>query len=98
MGVDPALVRMLRAGRDEGRDLEVSLEYLARVFGRPASAERVGPHFTCVEANCIAWVLVTSRHTDAAIVWLGEHAADDTEEDEHGGADFDAARYISESF
>ena len=76
----------------------LSLDYLARVFGRPASAERVGPHFTCVEANRIAWVLVVSRHSDAAIVWLDAHAASDTEEDEHGSAEFDAARYITEVF
>jgi hypothetical protein len=95
MGAEPALVRMLRAGRDEGRDLEEALELLARIFGRPATAERVGPHFTCVEANHIAWVLVASRHADAAIVWLDEHAASDTEEDLHGDAGFDAARYIT---
>jgi hypothetical protein len=98
MGADPALVRMIRAGRDEGRYLEESLAYLARVFGRPAPAERVGPHFTCAEANCIAWVLVASRHTDAAIVWLDEHAVSDTEEDVHGSAEFDAARYVIENF
>lgn len=95
MGVDPALVRMLRAGRDEGRDLEEALDGLARVFGRRATAERVGPHFTCAEANRIALALVASRHTDAAILWLDEHAASDTEEDVHGGADFDAAEYIT---
>src|ERR1700752_3141805 len=88
MGADPALVRMLRAGRDEGRDLEEALQLLAEVFGRPAIAERVGPHFTCVEADRIAWVLAASRHTDAAIVWLDEHAASDTEEDVHGSAGF----------
>jgi hypothetical protein len=98
MGADPALVRMLRAGRDEGRYLEEALHYLAHVFGRPAPAERVGPHFTCAEANCIAWVLVASRHTEAAIVWLDEHAASDTNEDVHGSANFDAARYVIESF
>jgi hypothetical protein len=95
MGVDPALVRMLRAGRDEGRDLEKALDSLARVFGRPSTAERVGPHFTCDEANRIAWVLVVSRHTDAAIVWLDKHAGSDTEEDVHGGDGFDAGRYLT---
>ena len=98
MGGDPALVRMLRAGRDEGRHLEQALEYLAHVFGNPDTAERVGGHFTCIEANRIAWVLVVSRHTDAAIVWLYEHAASDDEGDLHGDAEFDAARYIRESF
>lgn len=93
--MDPALVRMIRAGRDDGRALDKALEGLARVFGRPATAERVGPYFTCGEANRIAQVLISSRHTDAAIVWLDEHAVSDTEEDEHGGAGFDAARYIS---
>lgn len=96
MGVDPALTRMLRAGRNEGRDLEQALDGLARVFGRPETAERVGPYFTCPEANIIAYVLATSRHVDAAIVWLDEHAASDTEEDTHGGDGFDAARYITE--
>ena len=95
MGVDPALIRMLRAGRDEGRDLDRALDGLARVFGRPATAERVGPHFTCAEANRIAYVLAASRHTDAAIVWLDAHAASDTEEDEHGSAGFDAAHYVT---
>lgn len=95
MGADPALIRMLRAGRDEGRDLEEALDGLAHVFGRPTTAERVGPYFTCREANVIAYVLATSRHLDAAIVWLEEHAATDTEEDTHGGADFDAAHYIT---
>jgi hypothetical protein len=94
MGADPALIRMLRAGRDEGRDLEEALGGLALIFGRPRSAGRVGPYFTCKEANLIALVLVASRHYDAAIVWLDEHAASDTEEDLHGGPDFDAARYI----
>ena len=92
---DPALIRMLRAGRDEGRDVEKALDGLARVFGRPDTAERVGPYFTCTEANIIAYVLAASRHVDAAIVWLDTHAASDTEEDAHGGADFDAAHYIS---
>lgn len=95
VGAEPALIRMLRAGRDEGRDLEEALEALARVFGRPATADRVGPYFTCREANIIAYVLAASRHLDAAIVWLDEHAASDTEEDVHGGADFDAAQYIT---
>ena len=94
MGAKPALVRMLLAGRDEGRELEEALEGLARIFSRPRTAERVGPHFTCREANLIAYVLVASRHVDAAIVWLDMHAASDTEEDAHGGADFDAAHYI----
>lgn len=93
--MDPALVRMIRAGRDEGRVLDQALDGLARVFGRPATAERVGPHFTCAEANRIASVLIASRHTDAAIVWLDEHAASDKEQDAHGGAEFDAARYIT---
>ena len=95
MGADPALIRMLRAGRDEGRDLDEALELLARVFGRPEPAERVGPHFTCREANIIAYTLAASRHVDAAIVWLEEHAASDTEDDTHGGAEFDAASYIT---
>ena len=95
MGAKPALVRMLLAGRDEGRDLEEALDGLARIFSRPRTAERVGPYFTCREANHIAYVLVASRHVDAAIVWLDMHAASDTEEDAHGGADFDAAHYIA---
>ncbi|NUR05761.1 MAG: hypothetical protein HOQ22_18770 [Nocardioidaceae bacterium] len=86
---------MIRAGRDEGAELEQALEGLARIFGRAGPAERVGPHFTCREANLIAYVLVLSRHVDAAIVWLDEHAASDTDEDLHGGADFDAAQYIT---
>src|SRR4029079_2955007 len=94
MGAKPALVRMLLAGRDEGRDLEEALDGLARIFSRPRTAERGGPHFTCREANFIAYVLVASRHVDAAIVWLDMHAASDTDEDPHGGADFDAAHYI----
>jgi hypothetical protein len=95
MGADPALIRMLRAGRNEGRDLELALDGLARVFGRSRTAQRVGPHFTCYEANVIAYVLAASRHLDAAIVWLDEHAASDGEEDTHGGTNFDAARYIT---
>jgi hypothetical protein len=95
MGGDPALIRMLRAGRDEGRDLEAALDGLARVFGRPEAAERVGPYFTCPEANIIAYVLASGRHLDAAIVWLDKHAASDAEEDTHGGAEFDAASYIT---
>lgn len=85
---------MLRAGRPEGGDLENSLDALAQVFGHPTSAKRLGSQLTCLEANLIAWVLVASRHTDAAIVWLEQHAASDTEEDAHGGAGFDAARYL----
>jgi hypothetical protein len=95
MGVDPALIRMLRAGRTEGRDLEEALEGLARVFGRRATAERVGPHFTCHEANLIAYLLAVSRHLDAAIVWLDEHAVTDSEDDPHGRPGFDAAHYIT---
>jgi hypothetical protein len=95
MGAKPALVRMILAGRDEGRDLEEALEGLARVFGRPKTGERVGQYFTCREANLIAYVLVASGHVDAAIVWLDMHAATDTEDEAHGGADFDAAHYIS---
>jgi hypothetical protein len=94
MGAKPALVRMILAGRDEGRDLEEALDGLARIFGRPGTGKRVGPHFTCREANLIAYALVASRHVDAAIAWLDMHAASDTEEDVHGGADFDAAHYI----
>ena len=95
MGVEPALVRMLRAGRNEGRDLEKALDGLARVFGRKITAERVGPHFTCDEANRIALVLVASRHIDAAISSLDAHAVSDSEEDVHGSPEFDAVRYIT---
>jgi len=35
-----ALIRMIRAGRDEGRILEQALDGLARVFGDPETAER----------------------------------------------------------
>jgi hypothetical protein len=86
---------MLRAGRDEGRDLDKALDGLAVVFGHPSAAERIGPHVTCTEANRIAYVLVASRHTDAAIVWLDAHAACDSDDDVHGGAGFDAVHYIT---
>ena len=95
MGADPALIRMLRAGRDEGRDLDKALDLLARVFGRSHTAERVGPHFTCEEANVIAYVLSASRNVDAAVLWLDVHAASDTEDDTHGGPEFDAAHYVT---
>ncbi len=85
---------MLRAGRDEGRDLDKALDLLARVFGRSDTAERVGPHFTCEEANVIAYVLSASRNVDAAVLWLDVHAASDTEDDTHGGPEFDAAHYV----
>lgn len=91
---DPALLRMLRAGTDEGRELNQALDGLARIFGRHQAAERIGAHVTCREANLIAYVLVVSRHLDAAVVWLDEHAASDSEGDWHGSADFDAARYM----
>jgi len=93
--MDAALLRILRAGGHEGADLEKAVDGLARVFGRRATAERVGPHFTCAEADRIAWLLVKGRHTDAAIVWLDEHAASDTDDDKHGGAGFDAVHYIT---
>ena len=86
---------MILAGRDEGRDLEEALDGLAGIFGRPATAERLGPHVTCREANLIAYALAASRHVDAAIVWLDGHAASDSEEDAHGGDGFDAAHYIA---
>jgi hypothetical protein len=95
MPEESALVRMLRAGRPEGGDLENALDALAQVFGRPRTGRRVGPHFTCDEANIIAWALAASRHTDAAIVWLEEHAASDSADDLHGGAGFDAVRYLT---
>jgi hypothetical protein len=93
--VDPALIRMLRAGRDEGRDLDRALDGLARVFGRYETAERLGPHVTCYEANVIAHVLTTSRHVDAAVLWLDTHATTDGEDDLHGRPGFDAVRYIT---
>ena len=43
-------------------------------------------------------MLVNSRHADAAISWLDQHSLSDTEEDPHGGAKFDAARYVAKSF
>lgn len=93
--MNPGLIRMIRAGRDEGRILEAALDGLAQVFGRPATAARVGPLVTCAEADRIAWALIASRHTDAAAVWLDSHAASDADEDPHGGPGFDAIRYIT---
>lgn len=93
--MDPALVRMIRAGRGEGRILDHALDGLAQVFGRKAAAARVGPHFTCAEADRIAWALIASRHTDAATVWLDGHAVGDSDDDLHGGAGFDARDYIA---
>ncbi len=89
------LVRMVRAGRDEGRVLEDALDGLAEVFGDPETAWQVGKHFTCAEADRIAWVLIVSRHDHAAVVWLTLHAASDTDESLHGGDGFDARRYIT---
>jgi hypothetical protein len=86
---------MLRAGTDEGRMLEDVLDRLAQGFGDPETAHAVGPQFTCSEANRIAWVLVASRHDEAAVVWLEAHAAGDTNADRHGGSGFDARRYIT---
>lgn len=91
----PALIRMIRAGREDGRILEDALDGLAQVFGDPETAWHVGQEFTCTEADRIAWVLVASRHADAAVVWLEAHAASDTSEGRHGGAAFDARRYIA---
>lgn len=88
------LGRMIRAGRDEGRILDDALDGLVQVFGRPATASRVGPHFTCTEADRVAWVLITSGHPDAAVVWLRAHAQSDSEQDLHGGFEFDAVRYV----
>jgi hypothetical protein len=95
MAAESALVRMLRAGTDEGRDLAKALEGLAQVFGHPGSAQRIGRHVTCEEANRIAFALLASRHTEAAIVWLDGHAASDTEDDRHGRPGFDAVRYVT---
>jgi hypothetical protein len=97
MGSEPALVRMLRAGGDQGSRLDYALDALAEVFGRPSTAERVGACFTCHEANRIALVLYASRHTDAACVWLDAHAASDDEDEPHGSPGFDAARYLRAS-
>lgn len=97
MAAESALARMLRAGADEGRRLDYALDAMAQVFGRPSTAERVGPHFTCHEANRIALVLYASRHTDAACVWLDAHAASDDEDELHGNPGFDAARYLRAS-
>ena len=66
-----------------------------QVFGRPGTAERLGPQVTCQEANVIAYALAASRHVDAASVWLEQHAATDTDDDVHGGPDFDAAYYVT---
>jgi hypothetical protein len=95
MPADSALVRMLRAGRPEAANLENALDSLAMVFGRPSTAERLGAHVTCDEANRIAWVLIESRHVDAAVVWVEGHAASDTEDDVHGREDFDAVHYLT---
>jgi hypothetical protein len=95
MDDEPALIRMLRAGSNEGRALDRAMDHLAQVFGRPGTAERLGPQVTCQEANVIAYALAASRHVDAAIVWLEQHAATDTDDDVHGGPDFDAAYYVT---
>ena len=95
MGAEPALVRMLRAGQTDGDELPKALDGMARVFGRPATAKRVGPYFTCKEANHIAAVLIASRHADAAITWLDEHAASDHDDEPHGGTEFDAEEYLA---
>jgi hypothetical protein len=87
---------MIRAGQHEGRMLEDALDGLAEVFGRPAAATRMGAHFSCAEADRVAWALITSRHPDAAVVWLRGHAASDGEQDLHGGPSFDAIRYIQD--
>ncbi len=86
---------MLHSMTDEGRTLEDALDGLAQVFCRPAAAQRLGEHATCAEADRIAWALIVSRHRDAAAVWLNGHAASDSEEDLHGGAGFDAHRYLA---
>jgi hypothetical protein len=85
---------MIRAGRDEGRVLDGALDGLAQVFGSPATASRVGEHFTCAEADHVAWCLVASHHTDAAAIRLHAHAASDSDGDRHGDAGFDAIEYV----
>lgn len=89
------LGRMVHAGRAEGRLLEDALDGLAQVFGCRATAARVGEHFNCAEADRIAGALITSHHTQAAVVWLQAHAASDSDEDRHGGAGFDAIAYVT---
>ena len=71
------------------------LDGLAKVFGDPETAERVGPEFTRTEADRIAWALITSRQASAVAVWLDTHTDGDQPGDVHGGAEFDARRYIS---
>lgn len=97
MGAEPALIRMLRAGQHGGGQIDQALDALAQVFSRRSTTERLASRVTCEEANILAWVFIASRHTDTAIGWIDQHAAHDTDQDLHGGADFDAARYLNVS-
>lgn len=60
---------------------------LAGIFGDGMTADHVGGHLTCGEANLIAGVLVALDRKDAAVVWLTGHAYGDDSglEDLHTG-------------
>jgi hypothetical protein len=67
-------------------ELGPALTNLAAVFGDAMTAEHVGSHMTCDEADALASVLRLAGHADAAATFLDGHAStDDEPEDVHHG-------------
>ena len=95
MGAKPALLRMLLAGRDEGCALEEALDGLACIFSRPGNGGAGRPllHVMRRTSSLMSW-LRAATSTLRSSGWTCMLPT--TPKMTHGGgADFDAAHYMS---
>lgn len=71
--------------------VESAGQLLAEVFGDPMTADNVGGHFTCAEANNVAEALIGLGRPGDAVTWLIGHShGDDDQYDSHAWDPSDA--------
>ncbi|MFE4451443.1 hypothetical protein [Streptomyces sp. NPDC056796] len=79
--------------------LQEAFEAMGDVLGDYLTSRDVGEHFTCRQADTLAFALAVGGQIDAAVALLEGHALGDSEKDgdDHlGGEDFNGSRYLNE--
>jgi hypothetical protein len=77
-----------RDTEEEIEDMHSAISVFARILGDTMTAQGVGGHFTCTEAEDLARALAESGHKHAAMTFLEGHAyGDDDPDDLHADID-----------
>jgi hypothetical protein len=75
------------------RPSHLTVRYFAAAFSHPNTAKELATALECPEVDALARLLAELGETEAALIWLTDHAAGDDPDDTHHATD--PAHYLA---